>query len=130
MGCFATMFLFQVSIIRSDILTQVPFKGNSAITTFRTKVKFLYCSFHLRELIFERLYFSFNYLMKAPSYCEQFVFVFPNDFREQRENFNIINAAFKLLERTKIGRHTVVFEIDRHTVIGDIQSCLKSTGTR
>jgi hypothetical protein len=67
------MFLFQVSVIRSEKFTEVPFEGNFAITVLNPKVTFLYCSFHLRDPIFKRLYFSFNSLKKAASYSEKFV---------------------------------------------------------
>jgi len=63
--------------------------------------------------------------MKAASYSETFVHVYRNAFCEKRKDFNIIKAAHKLLQRTKMGRHTVVFELTgrhngRHTVVFEL----------
>jgi hypothetical protein len=76
----------------------------------------------------ERLYFFFNYMIKEASYSEKMVPVYQNSLGEKREDFNITKAAFKLSERTKMGRHIVLFESERETVMGDILWCLNPRG--
>jgi hypothetical protein len=78
---------------------------------------------------FWKTVFFLNSLMKAASYSEKFVHVYRNEFCEKRKDFNIIKGANKLLQRTKMGRHTVVFELTERVMgWGDIQWCLNCQG--